>query len=189
MPFLFIGKNMKYIIIAIFSFFSQVTHAEISNYYKNIKNNIQYTWNNSDTNDFYLPVLTWHNRYTYDKEHIEKYNEKPWGFGGGISKYDENGNWNGIYLMTFKDSFNKWEPIGGYGWEKIWNPIYNNKDIKVGLGYTLFITARDNWNYIPIPAALPLASIGYKKYTFQATYIPGTHNDGNVLFGWFRIGF
>ena len=40
------------------------------------------------------------------------------GAGFGQSRWDEKGNWHGIYLMAFKDSFNKWEPIGGYGWEK-----------------------------------------------------------------------
>lgn len=161
----------------------------IQDSYTKFKNKVSLTWNNPDQNDFYLPVLTWHNRYTYDQEHIDKYNESPWGAGGGVSRYDENGNWNGIYLMVFKDSFNKWEPIGGYGWEKIWRPWHENPDFRLGLGYTAFITARDNWNYIPIPAALPLASVGYKDINFQATYIPGTHNNGNVLFGWFRVSF
>ena len=52
----------------------------------------------------------------------------------------------------------------------------------LGLGYTLGVTARDNWNYIPIPVVLPLASIGYGPATFQMTYIPGTYNNGNVYF-------
>lgn len=180
---------MKYIFLTIAILFSNISNADVSNVYNKLTDQIGNTWNKSENKDIYLPVLTWHNRATYDREHIDKYNEKPWGVGGGISRYDEKGNWNGIYLMTFKDSFNKWEPIGGYGWEKIWNPVDKNKDFKIGLGYTVFITARDNWKYIPIPAALPLASIGYKDYTFQATYIPGTHNNGNVLFGWFRIRF
>lgn len=52
--------------------------------------------------------------------------------------------------MAFKDSFNKWEPIGGYGWEKTWRPLADD-NFHVGLGYTAGVTARDNWNYIPIP--------------------------------------
>lgn len=161
----------------------------VNDAYYSVKQKIVATWDSPEKNEFYLPVLTWHNRYTYDKEHINKYNEDPWGAGGGISRYDEQGNWNGIYLMAFKDSFNKWEPIGGYGWEKIWRPWHENSDFHLGLGYTVFVTARDNWSYIPIPAALPLASVGYKDVNFQATYIPGTHNNGNVLFGWFRMSF
>ncbi len=83
--------------------------------------------------------------------------------------------------MAFKDSFNKWEPIGGYGWEKTRRPL-TDQNFHLGLGYTLGVTARDNWNYIPIPVILPLASIGYGPATFQMTYIPGTYNNGNVYF-------
>ncbi|MGT6558106.1 hypothetical protein ACRWXY_21450, partial [Escherichia coli] len=49
--------------------------------------------------------------------------------------------------------------------------------------------ARDNWNYIPLPVLLPLASVGYGPVTFQMTYIPGTYNNGNVYFAWMRFQF
>jgi len=152
------------------------------------KENVSDTWNDSDSQDIYLPVITWHNRLTYDKEKTDRYNERPWGGGYGISRYDEKGNWNGSYFMAFKDSHNKWQPIGGYGWEKIWQPM-NDKDFRLGLGYTAAVTARDDYKYIPIPIVLPLASVGYDKLTFQATYIPGTHNNGNVFFAWLRYQF
>jgi len=146
------------------------------------------TWNAPQAQDLYLPVITWHNRLTYDKEKTDRYNERPWGGGYGISRYDEKGNWNGIYLMAFKDSHNKWEPIGGYGWQKIWQPM-NDKYFRLGLGYTAAVTARDDYKYIPIPIVFPLASIGYNRLTFQATYIPGTYNNGNVFFAWLRFQF
>lgn len=156
--------------------------------WQSFSNKVTTTWNDPQQYDLYVPAITWHNRATYDREHINKYNERPWGAGGGISRYDEKGNWNGLYVMAFKDSFNKWEPFGGYGWEKIWRPV-EDRDFRLGLGYTAGVTARDNWKYIPVPAVLPLASIGYSKATFQMTYIPGTHNNGNVYFAWFRWQF
>ncbi|MCX2941688.1 lipid IV(A) palmitoyltransferase PagP [Rahnella perminowiae] len=156
--------------------------------WSDFKDKVSTTWNDSDSQDLYLPVITWHNRLTYDKEKTDKYNERPWGGGYGISRYDEKGNWNGIYLMAFKDSHNKWEPIGGYGWEKIWTPA-EDKNFRLGLGYTAAVTARDDYKYIPIPIVLPLASVGYNKLTFQATYIPGTYNNGNVFFAWLRYQF
>ncbi|WP_122096032.1 lipid IV(A) palmitoyltransferase PagP [Rahnella sp. Larv3_ips] len=152
------------------------------------KENVAETWNAPQAQDVYLPVITWHNRLTYDKEKTDKYNERPWGGGYGISRYDDKGNWHGIYFMAFKDSHNKWEPIGGYGWEKIWTPA-EDKNFRVGLGYTAAVTARDDYEYIPIPIVLPLASVGYNKLTFQATYIPGTYNNGNVFFAWLRYQF
>ena len=51
------------------------------------------------------------------------------------------------------------------------------------------VLPRDNWNYIPVPVLLPLASIGYGPATFQMTYIPGTYNNGNVYFAWMRFQF
>ncbi|MCH4998728.1 lipid IV(A) palmitoyltransferase PagP [Pectobacterium carotovorum] len=149
------------------------------------KNNLSTTWNSPQSHDIYIPTITWHNRWTYDKEKTDKYNERPWGAGYGVSRLDKDGDWHGLYIMAFKDSYNKWEPIGGYGYEKRWRPT-SDQDFQLGLGFTAGVTMRDNWNYIPIPVLLPLASISYSKLSFQATYIPGTYNNGNVFFAWFR---
>ncbi|WP_416347483.1 lipid IV(A) palmitoyltransferase PagP [Acerihabitans sp. TG2] len=147
--------------------------------------NIKETWSLSNSQDVYIPVITWHNRYLYDDEHLQRYNENPWGLGYGVSRQDNKDNWHALYAMIFKDSFNQWEPFAGYAWESRWLPFVN-RDVKLGIGFTLGVTARDNYSYIPIPAVLPLASISYRQMTFQGTYIPGTRNNGNVFFAWFR---
>lgn len=85
-----------------------------------LRNNIVQTWQQPQHYDLYLPAITWHARFAYSREKIDTYNERPWGAGFGQSRWDEKGNWHGLYLMAFKDSFNKWEPIGGYGWEATW---------------------------------------------------------------------
>jgi len=167
---------------------ADTTAQDVSGLWQTFKQNVTTTWTSSPNSDFYLPVITWHNRLTYDHEHIERYNERPWGAGGGISRYDEKGNWNGLYVMAFKDSFNKWEPIGGYGWEATWRPLSDQR-FHVGAGYTAGVTMRNNWNYVPIPLILPLASVGYGPANFQMTYIPGTRNNGNVFFAWLRVQF
>lgn len=156
--------------------------------WETLNHNVQQTWQQPDSVDVYVPAITWHNRWTYDEEHIDRYNEHPWGAGGGVSRYDEKGNWHGLYLMVFKDSFNKWEPIGGYGWEATWRPL-ENQSFHWGVGFTVGATARDNWNYYPVPVLLPLGSIGYGALSFQMTYIPGTYNNGNVYFAWLRWAF
>ncbi len=166
---------------------ASVAHS-VSAGWENFSNNVATTWQQPDGIDFYLPAITWHNRATYDREHIDKYNERPWGAGGGISRYDQKGNWHGLYVMTFRDSFNQWEPFGGYGWLATWRPLSDEK-FHWGAGYTAGVTARHNWQYIPLPAILPLASVGYGKLDFQMTYIPGTHNNGNVYFAWLRYHF
>ncbi|CAM3722403.1 lipid IV(A) palmitoyltransferase PagP [Rahnella bruchi] len=152
------------------------------------KNNITETWDAPQNQDLFLPVLTRHNRHTHSKKQIEGYNEHPWGGGYGISRYDEKGNWHALYAMAFKDSFNKWEPVAGYGYEKIWQPL-DDKEFRLGAGYIAAVSARDNYDYVPFPMVLPLVFAGYSRLTFQATYVPGTSTKGNVLFGWFRWDF
>ncbi|MCG8708333.1 lipid IV(A) palmitoyltransferase PagP [Brenneria sp. 4F2] len=160
-----------------------VDHDE--SWWQRSKNNLSKTWSESPNHDIYIPAITWHNRWTYDKDKTDEYNERPWGAGYGVSRLDQDGDWHSLYLMAFKDSHNDWEPIGGYGFEKRWRPT-SDQDFQLGLGFTAGVTMRNNWNYIPIPVLLPLASISYQKLSFQATYIPGTYNNGNVFFAWFR---
>jgi len=152
------------------------------------KNNIAETWNAPQHQDLFLPVLTRHNRHTHSEKQIDGYNEHPWGGGYGVSRYDKKGNWHALYAMAFKDSFNKCEPVAGYGYEKIWQPL-NDKEFRLGAGYITAVSARDNYDYVPFPMVLPLVSAGYSRLTFQATYVPGANSKGNVLFGWFRFQF
>ena len=167
-----------------FSADKETGNSFINNVYSEFKYKVTNTWNNADNNDIYIPLNTWHNRSMYDKEKTDEYNENPWGFGYGKSMYDNDRNWNSFYLMAFKDSHNKWEPIGGYAWEKQW---YYNK-FRVGLGYTAMVTARNDWFHyaLPVPGILPLLSFSYDKLSIQNTYIPGTYNNGNVWFMWAR---
>ncbi|WP_340616014.1 lipid IV(A) palmitoyltransferase PagP [Xenorhabdus entomophaga] len=152
--------------------------------WEKFRNNISLTWNSPD-NDIYLPIITWHNRFTYDKEKTDRYNEMPWGFGYGKSHYDKDNDWHSLYAMAFMDSHNRLEPIIGYGFQKMYIP--NGLDsFRVGGGFTFSITARHDYQYIPLPIPLPLFSIEYNRLSFQSTYIPGTYNNGNVLFSWLR---
>lgn len=167
-------------------FISCYTHANDS-WLENTKNNIKETYYSNENVDLYLPSITWHARFAYSTEKARSYNETPSGIGIGKSRFDSKGNWHGLYIMGFKDSFSYIEPIAGYGWEKIWRPV--NDDFRLGLGYTAGITARHNLNYVPLPLVLPMASVGYGPATFQMTYIPGTYNNGNVYFAWFRLSF
>lgn len=159
--------------------------AGLAEYWQQLKSDVAKTWD-SEEYDAYIPVYAWHNRLAYDQEHIDKYNENPWGFGIGKSRFDENGNWHGLYAMGFKDSNKHLETFFGYAFMKNWF-VNCNPDFRVGIGYTLGITQRSEWYYIPVPAPLPLASIEYKRFALQAAYVPGVENDGNVLFIWTKI--
>ena len=180
-------KMKKYLFLALFvCLLPDVAAAGMREYFQQVQRDVKETWK-SDEYDLFVPVYAWHNRLTYDQKHIDKYNENPWGLGLGKTRYDENGNWHSLYARAFKDSNKYLETIFGYAWMKNWF-VNCNRDIRVGLGYTLSLTQRHEYKYIPVPLPLPLAGIEYKKVALQAAYVPGVKNDGNVLFIWTRIG-
>lgn len=153
-----------------------------------LTDNIKTQWQNSmnGQEDFYLPLHTWHNRYTYSPEKIATFNEDPYGLGYGRSYVDDKGNWHGFYAMAFSDSHNNIEPVAGYGYTKNWK----KHNITYGAGYTILVTAREDINhYMPIAGVLPLLSVSYKKVTLSGTYVPGGKNNGNIAFFWGRYNF
>lgn len=136
--------------------------------------------------DLYIPLYAWHNRLTYDDEHIDRYNENPWGAGIGTSRYDTDGDWHALYALAFKDSNGYLETMFGYAFLKNWY-FGAKKNFRAGVGFTLGVTQRHEYLYIPVPLPLPMAGIGYKRIDLQAAYVPGVKNDGNVLFVWTKI--
>ena len=145
------------------------------------------TWNHGDT-ELYVPFLTYHMRFAYRQELLDKYNEYPAGLGLGKGRYNDSGNWESIYAMGFLDSHSKPSFMVGYAWAPTWE--IGNSDFKVGVGLTGFLMTRTNyWNGLPFPGVLPIASIGYKQLAIQAAYIPGGRNHGNVLFMWGKWTF
>jgi len=161
---------------------------DAENMFGRLKNRIGQTWNEGNV-DLIVPVYTWHNRLTYrDRDRVRRYNEHPWGGGLGLSMFDEDGDSHMLYLIAFKDSWNKWQPYGGYAFLKNWR-FGPDDDVRIGAGVTLGITAREQYNYIPFPLPLPMFGIGYKQFSVEAAYIPGPRDTMNVLFTWLRWTF
>lgn len=143
------------------------------------------TWNEGE-HDLYLPFHAHHLRFAYSKEKIDSFREDSWGIGYGRSRYDEKGNWQGLYAMSFLDSHSKQEPMVGYGHQWMWG---DRSGLHAGLGYTAFFTARsDVMHYIPFPGILPIASINYNRQAVNMAYLPGGKGNGNILFFWARFG-
>lgn len=63
-----------------------------ANWRGKIVSDITLTWTDYDSHDIYLPFISWHNRFMYDKEKTDRYNEMPWGAGVGISRHHSEGN-------------------------------------------------------------------------------------------------
>lgn len=132
-----------------------------------------------------IPVNTWHNRLTYDRDKIDSYNERPWGIGFSKDFIDEKDNRHSLFVMKFQDSHNRSEPFLGYAWTARW-AMNKQKTFHLLAGGMLGITARKEHNYIPFPAPLPIFGFEYRRFVLENTYIPGTKNNGNVLFTWVR---
>jgi lipid IVA palmitoyltransferase len=132
-------------------------------------------------------MYTHHLRFAYDDDKVDSFREFTWGAGYGRSRYNQAGNWEGIYLMAFSDSHSKIQPILGYGHQWMWG---ERNGFHAGAGYTAFLTSRaDIANNFPIPGILPIASINYDKYSLNTSYLPGGRGNGNILFFWSRLGF
>lgn len=136
------------------------------------------------TSEFYLPVRTYHLRWAYTKEKIDSFQENPLGLGYGLGRFDEKGNWHGLYAMGFQDSHFKPEWLAGYGWKTYWHLSENSR---VGLGYTAgFTTRSDLGSYTPTPVVLPIGSIDYRGTSLEAAYVPGGKGFGNIFFIWLK---
>ena len=144
-------------------------------------------WTKGDV-ELYVPFWTYHLPFAYSPSQRSEYTEYPAGGGIGKGWYNKSGNWEGLYLMEFRDSHAKPMYMGGYGWVPTWNPI--NEKSRIGIGATVFMFARSDINYYaPTPGILPMASVGYGPVDVQVAYIPGGEGHGNVLFWWAKYSF
>ncbi len=146
------------------------------------------TWHKGDW-EAYLPAWTHHMRWHYDQERIDDYTEFPAGMGLGKGRYNNSGNWEGMYAMGFLDSHGDPSLMAGYAWVPTWQ--LGQSEVKAGIGLTGFLMSRSDYqNHIPFPGVLPMASISYKNLAVQGAYVPGfTRNSGNVLFVWGKWTF
>ncbi len=144
-------------------------------------------WTKGDV-ELYVPFWSYHLPFAYTPEKRSQYTEYPAGGGIGKGRYNESGNWEGIYVMEFQDSHGLPMYMGGYGWIPTWRPL--DDKFKVGVGLTAFFFMRsDIGNYAPIPGILPAVSTGYGPLDIQMAYIPGGQGNGNVLFWWAKYSF
>lgn len=169
--------------------FNGVAHADCESrfsLYEEACKRVNEIWDNG-SHDLYLPMYTHHLRFAYGDNKIDSFREFTWGLGYGRSRYNDSGNWEGLYLMAFSDSHSKLQPIAGYGHQWMWG---DRNGLHSGIGYTAFLTSRaDIANNIPIPGILPIASINYDRFALNTAYLPGGKGNGNILFFWSRFGF
>lgn len=128
--------------------------------------------------DFLLPMYSWHPAFAYPNRDAQ--NHYSWGAGVARTLIDERDNERIVYALAFSDSHYDLQVTAGYGWLARW-PLFAG--LKGGLGYTVFVAARSDANYIPFPGILPIAGIGTDRVMFYGSWIPFS----DVLFVFARI--
>lgn len=147
-------------------------------FFDRVRNELGDTWRQGTT-EYYATFRTWHSPWAYSEERNKQYQNWPPGFGLGRGRFDDKGNWHGLYAMVFQDSHFKPEWSVGYGWKTYWRAP---GDIRLGLGYTAGFTARTDYaHYVPVPLILPMVSADYGKLSVEGVYVPGGKGYGNVM--------
>lgn len=81
----------KYVAIFFFVFIQLISvgkvFANADEWMTTFRENIAQTWQQPEHYDLYIPAITWHARFAYDKEKTDRYNERPWGGGFGQSRW------------------------------------------------------------------------------------------------------
>jgi hypothetical protein len=144
------------------------------------------TWDNATqaydtgTSELLIPTYTWHLPFAYTREKIKEYQNYPYGLGYGRGRFDDKGDYHGVFAMGFQDSHFLPEWMVGYVWKTYW---MLGSETKGGLGYVTGLTARSDYgHYMPVPFILPAASIEYRRLSLEAAYVPGGKGNGNVVF-------
>lgn len=139
--------------------------------------------------DLYLTGYGWHID-GYTPSYRASLNARSWGGGAGKHWTDASGNEDIVFAFVFLDSHDHPEPIGGYARQWYTRPVFGG--LALGGGYFIGVTARDDvLHYVPLPLALPIASVRYRKLSAMGTVIPrlGGLNKGDVAFFWMRYAF
>jgi palmitoyl transferase len=140
------------------------------------------TWKRGN-DEILFSGFAWHLPGTWTAERRAELNQNAWGGGYGRTIEEANGNTHTVFGLAFLDSHKNVQFNVGYAWFTYWG---ERKNVQPGLGYTVMIIQRpDIASGIPVPVALPFASVRYDQLTLVTTYIPnlgGGINHGSVLY-------
>jgi palmitoyl transferase len=133
--------------------------------------------------DLLISGYSYHLPTTYTAEKRAALNSNAWGGGLARTVEDADGDTHSVGLFAFLDSHKHVQWNVGYTYSAYWGP---REGLQAGLGYFAGIVQRpDIAGGVPFPAALPLATLRYRRATLIATYIPtigGGVNHGSTLF-------
>lgn len=145
------------------------------------------TWTQG-TYELYVPFWSYHLPFAYTPEERALYTEYPYGVGLGRGRYNSSGDWEGFYAMEFADSHGRPYVQAGFGWIPTWRPMGDK--FRLGFGPTVFVFFHEEISaYRPLPALLPIGSVGYDRLDVHVAYVPGFKSIGNVVFWFAKYAF
>ncbi|MDQ2963620.1 MAG: hypothetical protein M3R31_10760 [Pseudomonadota bacterium] len=134
-------------------------------------------------NELIVSGYSYHLPSTYTPEKRAELNSQAWGGGWGRTVEDPNGDTHTVSAFAFLESHRRVQWNVAYTYFKYWGA---REGLQPGLGYSVFIMQRpDIAGGVPIPAAIPQASLRFGKATLVATFIPtlnGGVNHGSTLY-------
>lgn len=137
-------------------------------------------WAEGD-NILFLSGKYWHLAYGFPEESRKHYNNDAWGLGFGRRVYDENQNETMFWAMVSEDSHRAPLPMVGASWLARWKIM---GDVYVGAGYSIAVIAHKTMtNYIPVPVAAPIVSVGGERNSVYVTFI------NNILYAFAGFQF
>jgi lipid IVA palmitoyltransferase len=122
--------------------------------------------------DVFVPGYIWHSPWRYSDEQRNRYNAAAWGLGYGRTLATRRNRPRTLYGILSADSYSHVQYMVGYAWRAKWRP--GGKAFSLGGGYTAMLIGRyDKAAYVPLPVALPLASLGTDRFEVMGAYVPG----------------
>jgi len=140
-------------------------------------------WDNGRSG-YLFSGYAYHDRSTYTADKLHKLNEGMWGLGYMRSiESSDHRVVQSLYAMVMEDSDKNAQWQIGYDWQRYWGP---ERGLQGGLGFTAFVFQRpDIAHGIPVPGALPEASLRFGPLTLSTMFVPklgGGVNHGNVVY-------
>lgn len=111
----------------------------------------------------------WHLPWKHGTERQKAFNDAAWGAGFGRSFAENDRRQRVLYVVANEHSHFRVQYMTGYSWLARWHPYGT---LRLGAGYTMLLIGRHEYNYVPVPLALPAFSAGADAVEVFASYVP-----------------
>ena len=136
-------------------------------------------WNEGHQ-DLYISGYVWHMPYKWSAERRSSFNNNAWGLGYGRTLTDDRDNQRMLFGIVAADSYERPMYMAGYAWLARW-PLAG--EVRISAGYSALLVRHESTADFPVPAVVPLVSIGSNSAALYATFVSGmTYVFGKISF-------